>query len=36
MKVVYSEVFVTRKEAIMREKYFKSAVGRRFLKKKLR
>lgn len=34
-KLVYSEQFQTREEAIAREKYFKSAAGRRFLKKKL-
>ena len=33
--IVYSEEFLTREEAIEREKYFKSAAGRRFLKKKL-
>ena len=33
--MVYSEEFNTREEAIQREKYFKSAAGRRFLKKKL-
>ena len=31
----YSETFATREEAIKREKYFKTAAGRRFLKKKL-
>jgi len=31
--LVYSEQFDTEKEAIEREKYFKSAAGRRFLKK---
>ena len=31
--IVYSEGFETRAEAIKREKYFKSAAGRRFLKK---
>lgn len=34
-EVIYFEEFKTREEAIKREKYFKSAVGRRFLKKKL-
>ena len=34
-KIVYSENFITEAEAIAREKYFKSAAGRRFLKKKL-
>jgi putative endonuclease len=33
--VDYAEEFTTREEAITREKYFKSAAGRRFLKKKL-
>ena len=32
-QIVYSEQFQTRNEAIKREKYFKSAAGRRFLKK---
>jgi len=31
--IVYSEEFETRVETIKREKYFKSAAGRRFLKK---
>jgi putative endonuclease len=34
-KIVYFEEFETRKQAIDREKYFKSAAGRRFLKSKL-
>src|SRR4051812_47572661 len=34
-QLVYSETFETRDEAIVREKYFKSAAGRRFLKVKL-
>jgi putative endonuclease len=34
-KVVYFETFNTREEAIKREKYFKSAAGRRYLKTKL-
>ncbi len=34
-KLVFSEQFQTREEAIAREKYFKSAAGRRFLKKML-
>ena len=34
-KVIYFEEFDTEQEAISREKYFKSAAGRRFLKKKL-
>jgi putative endonuclease len=33
--LVYFEEFTERKDAIAREKYFKSAAGRRFLKKKL-
>ena len=33
--LVYSEQFDTREEAIKREKYFKSAAGRRYLKVKL-
>ena len=32
-KLVYSEEFNSREEAIKREKYFKTAAGRRFLKK---
>jgi putative endonuclease len=31
-KLIYSEVFDTRKEAMAREKYFKTGVGRDFLK----
>jgi putative endonuclease len=31
--LVYKEAFETRVEAIAREKYFKTAPGRRFLKK---
>ena len=34
-EIVYFELFGTRKEAVIREKYFKSSVGRRFLKSKL-
>lgn len=34
-KLVYYESFETREEAIKREKYFKLAAGRRFLKNKL-
>ena len=34
-KLVYFEEFETEKEAIIREKYFKSAAGRRFLKTKI-
>ncbi len=33
--VVYTEEYKTRKEALKRERYFKSAAGRRFLKKVL-
>jgi putative endonuclease len=33
-QVVYFEQFETEAEAIKREKYFKSAAGRRFLSKK--
>jgi putative endonuclease len=33
--IVYMEEFTSREDAIKREKYFKSAAGRRFLKKKL-
>ncbi len=32
-KLVYQEEFTSEKEAIAREKFFKSAAGRRFLKK---
>ena len=35
-EVVYFEEFQTREEAICREKYFKTAAGRRFLKSKLK
>ncbi|WP_420578672.1 GIY-YIG nuclease family protein [Ekhidna sp.] len=31
-KLVYFESFQTKKEAILREKYFKTAAGRRFIK----
>ena len=34
-EVVYFEQFETREEAITREKYFKTAAGRRFLKTKV-
>jgi putative endonuclease len=34
-ELVYFETFITEIEAVAREKYFKSAAGRRFLKKKL-
>ncbi|MFC5682658.1 GIY-YIG nuclease family protein [Flavobacterium sp. MAHUQ-51] len=33
--LVYFEVFNTREEAVLREKYFKSGIGREFLKEKL-
>ncbi len=33
--IIYLEVFSTREEAIKREKYFKSAAGRKFLKSKM-
>ncbi len=33
-ELFYYEGFVTREEAIIREKYFKTAAGRRFLKNK--
>jgi len=32
-KLVYFEQFTTEQEAISREKYFKTAAGRKFLKK---
>lgn len=32
LKLIYSEVFQTAEEARKREKYFKSAAGRRWLK----
>ena len=31
-KIIYTEEFVTREEAIKREKYFKSSSGRIFIK----
>lgn len=34
-EIVYFEMFSTLNEAIAREKYFKTAAGRRFLKTKL-
>ena len=36
LKVVYMEEFETADEARKREKYFKTAAGRRFLKNKLK
>ncbi|MEZ4787782.1 MAG: GIY-YIG nuclease family protein [Flavobacterium haoranii] len=35
-ELVYFEEFFTREEAILREKYFKSGIGREFLKTKLK
>lgn len=32
--IIYYETFNTKEEAIVREKYFKTAAGRRYLKKK--
>ena len=32
-QLIYKEAFVTREEAIAREKYFKTSAGRRFLMK---
>ncbi len=34
-KLIYSEAFVTREAAIQRERYFKSAAGRRYLSQKI-
>lgn len=34
-KLVYFETFETRDEAVIREKYFKTGIGREFLKEKL-
>ena len=34
-ELIYFEEFETREEAVAREKYFKSAAGRRYLKKQL-
>ena len=34
-ELVYCEIFNSRLEAIDRERYFKTAAGRRFVKKKL-
>ena len=33
-EIIYFEGYQTRNEAVLREKYFKSSAGRRFLKKK--
>ncbi|PNQ75256.1 endonuclease [Hanstruepera neustonica] len=35
-ELVYFETFETREESIEREKYFKTGVGRQFLKQKLK
>ncbi|MGB6082819.1 GIY-YIG nuclease family protein [Moheibacter sp.] len=35
-KLVYFESFSTRNEAVLREKYFKSGIGREFIKEKIR
>lgn len=34
-ELVYFEIFQTREEAVLREKYFKTGSGREFLKEKL-
>ena len=34
-RVAYFEIFSTRNDAIQREKYFKTAAGRRYLKSKM-
>lgn len=34
-EIIYFDEFTTREETIKREKYFKSAAGRRFLNKKM-
>ncbi len=34
-KLIYSEKFSSRSEAVQREKYFKSAAGRKFLQKQI-
>lgn len=34
-RIVYYETFETRSEAVQREKYFKTAAGRKYLKNKL-
>ncbi|HEY5601069.1 MAG TPA: GIY-YIG nuclease family protein [Patescibacteria group bacterium] len=34
-KIIYSEEFATLEESVKREKYFKSAAGRRWMKKNL-
>jgi len=35
LQLVYYEIFDTREESILREKYFRSGIGRAFLKDKL-
>ncbi|WP_417431563.1 GIY-YIG nuclease family protein [Halpernia sp.] len=35
-KLVYFEIFKTREDALVREKYFKSGIGREFLKEKIK
>lgn len=34
-ELVYYEEFVTREEAVVRERYFKSAAGRRYLARRI-
>jgi putative endonuclease len=34
-ELVYKEEFKTREEAVIREKYFKSSAGRRYLKNRM-
>jgi putative endonuclease len=34
-EIIYFEEFETREEAVKRERYFKTAAGRRFLKNKI-
>jgi putative endonuclease len=34
-KLVYFEEFATREEAVLREKFFKTGIGREYLKEKL-
>jgi putative endonuclease len=36
LQVVYTEEYATREEAVKREKYLKTAAGRKFLKQKMR
>ncbi|HEX5002931.1 MAG TPA: GIY-YIG nuclease family protein [Bacteroidia bacterium] len=35
VKLVYFEAFLTLKDAILRERFFKTAAGRRYLQKRL-